>query len=107
MTSVGTVRLWHAGEGWGVIDSPATPGGCWTHFSAVLGSGYRTFEAGAAVEFTFEVAEQDGYSFRAVVVWAGDRSPATRSTDDVAGASSAYQSRLTLTFDDEGETRGA
>ena len=100
MTSVGTVRLWHADEGWGVIDSPATPGGCWTHYSAVLVPGYRTLQAGAAVTFTFDVAEQDGYPFRAVEGWAGDPSPVT-SADEVAGTSSAYRSELTLTFDDD------
>ena len=31
--SVGTVRVWHTEEGWGVIDCPDTPGGCWVHFS--------------------------------------------------------------------------
>ena len=35
MPTSGTVRVWHAEEGWGVIDSAETPGGCWTHFSAV------------------------------------------------------------------------
>lgn len=25
--TVGTVRTWHDEEGWGVIDSPETPGG--------------------------------------------------------------------------------
>ena len=33
MSTVGTVRVWHRDEGWGVIDSPETPGGCWAHFS--------------------------------------------------------------------------
>jgi cold shock protein len=105
MTSDGTVRLWQAEEGWGVIDSAATPGGCWAHFSAVLGSGYRTLEAGGAVTFTFEAAEQDGYPFRAVEVWAGDRSP-VQDADGVAGASSAYRSELPLTFDDDDDDGG-
>ena len=104
MTSVGTVRLWHAEEGWGVIDSAATPGGCWAHYSAVLVPGYRSLEAGAAVAFTFEVAEQDGYSFRAVGVWSGEQSP-VRGADEVAGTSSTYRSALTLTFDDDDGTR--
>ena len=104
MTSVGKVRVWHAEDGWGVIDSAATPGGCWTHFSAVLVPGYRTLDAGGAVTFTFEAAEQDGYSFRAIEVWSGEPSPAG-SADEVAADSPAYRSGLTLAFDDDEATR--
>ena len=103
MTSVGTVRLWHAEEGWGVIDSSATPGGCWTHYSAVLVPGYRELDTGAAVEFTFEVAEQDGYSFRAVEVWLAGQAPVRGGIGEPA-ASPAYRSTLTLGFDGEDQT---
>lgn len=57
------------------------------------------------MKFTFEAAEQDGYSFRAVEVWPADQEP-VRNHDEVSGASSAYHSTLTLTFDDDDETRG-
>jgi len=100
MTSAGTVRVWHVDEGWGVVDSAATPGGCWTHFSAVLVAGHRVFEAGQAVEFSFEAAEQDGCSFRAVEVWPADRPPVRHRSAD-SGADAAYHSTLTLTFDGE------
>jgi len=100
MTSAGTVRVWHAEEGWGVIDSAATPGGCWTHFSAVLVAGHRALEAGQAVEFTFEAAEQDGWSFRAVGVWPADHPPVRRRREDPR-ADAAHHSSLTLTFDGE------
>src|SRR5687767_5224347 len=30
-----TVREWHNDLGWGVLDSPETPGGCWIHYSAI------------------------------------------------------------------------
>jgi CspA family cold shock protein len=30
-----TVREWHDDLGWGVLDSPETPSGCWTHFSVI------------------------------------------------------------------------
>jgi CspA family cold shock protein len=106
MTSRGKVRVWHAEEGWGVLDSAATPGGCWTHYSAVLVAGYRALDTGGAVEFTFETAEQDGYAFRAVEVWPADQAP-VRSGNEVSGASSAYHSTLTLTFDSEDETGGS
>ena len=106
MTSRGTVRVWHAEEGWGVLDSAATPGGCWAHYSAVLVPGYRQLEAGAVVEFTAEAAEQDGYAFRAVEVWPADQAPVA-SSDEGSGGPSAYRSTLTLTFDAEDGTRGS
>ena len=103
MTSRGEVRVWHADEGWGVIDSAVTPGGCWTHFSAVLVPGYRELVAGATVEFSFEAAGQDGYAFRAVEAWPADQLP-VRTGDEVSGASPAHHSTLTLTFDSQDET---
>jgi cold shock protein len=96
MTSQGTVRVWHAEEGWGVLDSADTPGGCWAHFSAVLVPGHRALDDGAAVEFTAENAEQDGYSFRAVEVWPAGRTPVR---GEVSEASAAYRSTLTLSMD--------
>ncbi|MCW2527208.1 MAG: hypothetical protein JWM76_2068 [Pseudonocardiales bacterium] len=77
--SVGTVRDWHREEGWGVIDSPDTPGGCWVHFShlwndgipeAGLGEivevtgGCREVFEGETVDFDWETPGQDGYDFR-------------------------------------------
>jgi len=106
MTSRGEVRVWHAEEGWGVLDSAATPGGCWTHYSSVLVSGYRALETAAAVEFTFETAEQDGYAFRAVEVWPAGQAP-VRTRDVASGPSPAYHSTLTLTFDSDDETGGS
>lgn len=64
----GIVRLWNDDDGWGVIDSPETPGGCWAHFSAVEMIGFRRLQPGQSVEFTAERAEQDGFRFRAVAV---------------------------------------
>ena len=85
-----------------MIDSAATPGGCWTHFSAVLVSGYRSLDAGGAVEFTFEAAEQDGWPFRAVEVWPAGQEPVRT---EASGPSPGYTSELTLTFDSDDETR--
>jgi cold shock protein len=83
MQSVGTVREWHSDEGWGVIDSPDTPGGCWVHFADLwndgipppgpgevvqVSGGYREVFEGETVDFDWEPAAfpgQDGYSFRA------------------------------------------
>lgn len=99
--SVGRVREWRGEEGWGVIDSPETPGGCWTHFSAIVMEGYRALAEGDTVTFVHEPAEQDGFRFRAVRVW--PQSVGTSGGPSATlhhGPSSAYQSRLTLHLDD-------
>lgn len=75
MPSRGTVRVWHADEGWGVIDSAETPGGSWTHFSALRVPGYAELPVGGDVTFTFEAAEQDGYRFRTVEARPAHRAP--------------------------------
>ncbi len=103
VTSRGVVREWHADEGWGVLDSPDTPGGCWVHFSAVLVPGYRALGAGGAVDFTSEVAEQDGYAFRAVEAWPATQAP-VHGDRRASEASPAYRSTLTLAFDSDDRT---
>lgn len=75
MTTSGTVRMWNGEEGWGVIDSPATPGGCWTRFSHVLARSYRHLQVGDQVLFEWEPGEQDGYRFRAVSVYLSEQPP--------------------------------
>jgi CspA family cold shock protein len=65
----GMVRRWDAEEGFGVIDSPLTPGGCGTVFSAIQMDGNPTLTAGQRVRFQFVAAYQDGYRFRAVAVF--------------------------------------
>ena len=104
MTSLGQVRVWHDADGWGVIDSDATPGGCWAHFSPVLVAGYKSLRTGQDVTFTFEAAERDGYAFRAVAVWPTDQTP-VRTGQEASGPSAAYSSTLALTFDDEDVSR--
>ncbi|MFC8045341.1 hypothetical protein [Nocardia sp. NPDC057353] len=74
MTSRGQVRVWHVDDGWGAIDSPATPGGCWASFSAVRTRRLH-FEASEAVEFEWELADQDGYRFRATRAWPAGAQP--------------------------------
>lgn len=74
-----TVREWHDDLGWGVIDSPETPGGCWAHFTAmetpVIGyldgatvSEYSSLSAGDSVELEWEAPGQDGFDYRAIAV---------------------------------------
>lgn len=67
----GVVRSYDDEEGWGVIDSAETPGGCFVHFSNIVGVGYRSLRAGERVTLTFDRPgfKQDGYDFRALQVW--------------------------------------
>ncbi len=75
-----TVREWHDELGWGVLDSPQTPGGCWAHFSAIetpvvfqepglIARKYASLVAGDTVNLQWESAKQDGFDYRAVKVW--------------------------------------
>ncbi|MCT6735290.1 hypothetical protein [Rhodococcus qingshengii] len=80
----GVVTMWNGEEGWGVIDSADTPGGCWTFFSALhpdevinaqpgesfsISGGISGLVVGEQVDFEWEsVIDQDGYQFRAVKV---------------------------------------
>lgn len=67
--SIGTVSAWNAVDGWGVIESPDTPGGCFGHYSNIDADGFKALEVGQAVEFDWERLqsgfEQDGYAYRA------------------------------------------
>jgi CspA family cold shock protein len=98
MTTRGTVRAWHDAEGWGVVDSPETPGGCWVHFSHVLVPGHRTLRPGQEVELEHEAAAQDGHAHRAVRVWPAGSEPVDASVEPPGGA---YTSTLSLTLDDD------
>ncbi|WP_329127335.1 cold-shock protein [Streptomyces sp. NBC_01465] len=62
-----TVREWHEEEGWGVLDSAETPGGCFAHFSDIKMAGFRTLDPGQQVQLEWEAPgfQQDGYDFRA------------------------------------------
>ncbi len=87
------MREWHDPEGWGVLDSEATPGGCWVHFSAVDVPGIRRLAVGDAVRFTHEAADQDGHAFRATAVRPDGQAPSHLPPED-QGPSAAYCSRL-------------
>jgi cold shock protein len=102
MMSVGSVRAFDADEGWGVIDAPDVPDGCWVHLSAIATDGYRQLVQGQRVSFRAEAANQDGFGFRAVKVWTEDTEPPDHPR--VQGSSAAYRSSLTLTFDDPTRT---
>ncbi|MET0448800.1 MAG: cold shock domain-containing protein [Aeromicrobium sp.] len=96
MSHTGIVRLWVDDEGWGVVDSPATPGGCWAHFSAVAVAGYRDLQAGDQVEFEYERVDQDGFDFRTVRVWRSGTDPVDIDSES---SPAAYSSSLTIDVD--------
>jgi cold shock protein len=102
VTTRGTVRVWHDAEGWGVVDSAETPGGCWVHYSHLLVTGCRALQVGQEVEFEHEAPGQDGYAYRAVAVRALRAAPVQ---PEVGPPGAAYTSTLTLTFDDDDERR--
>jgi len=77
VTSQGIVREWDSDEGFGVINSPDTPGGCWAHFSSLAMDGYRSLTAGDHVTFTHEAASQDGFDYLAIRVWPLRAEPST------------------------------
>jgi cold shock protein len=67
----GVVRAFDAEEGWGVIEAPEVPGGCFVHFSNIAIDGYRSLDVGQHVRFTYEDPGflQDGCPYRALTVW--------------------------------------
>jgi cold shock protein len=67
----GVVRVFDPDEGWGVIDAPEIPGGCFVHFSNIELDGYRELASGQPVRFTYERPGflQDGCPYRALTVW--------------------------------------
>ena len=97
VTSSGSVRKFDVDEGWGVIDGPDVPGGCWVHFPAIAMDDYRTLVRGQRVSFRAEAASQDGFAYRAVKVWTGDVEPVEEP--HARRGSDGYSSTLTLTFD--------
>ena len=72
--STGRLQFWNKDEGWGVIDSPDTPGGCWVHLSSLLiehrGLG---LQPGHELKFVWERLSgngvQDGYDYVAREAW--------------------------------------
>ena len=73
------VREWHEDLGWGVLDSPETPGGCWTHCAVIetrrVASShegevneYKSLSEGDVVDLGWETPGQDGFRYRATGV---------------------------------------
>lgn len=101
MDARGVVRDWNDEEGWGVIDSPQTPGGCWVHCFAVAVATQDGLRRGQDVAFTYEQVDQDGFHYRAARAWPWEEQPAQRPGTAVFNdRSGAHTSSLTLTYDD-------
>ena len=101
MISYGDVREWDENQGFGVIESEDTPGGCWVWHASIVMDGLHVLTAGERVSFTYEAAAQDGYNYRAVLVWPPDVEPGTPPPLQASsGPSAAYQSTLTIRWPD-------
>ncbi|MGV8871552.1 MAG: hypothetical protein ACOH2Q_03415, partial [Rhodococcus sp. (in: high G+C Gram-positive bacteria)] len=59
----GNVRRYSTKEGWGIIDSPDTPGGCLIQSPAVIGDP-ETLTAGRSVEFEWRLLDNEENDFR-------------------------------------------
>lgn len=65
----GVVTIWNDDECVGVIETSATPGGCFVHFGAIEMEGYKELRVGQRVRLAYEPAQnQDGYFYRATLV---------------------------------------
>lgn len=67
-TCLGRVKFFKPEKGWGRIVSDDVPGDVWVHFSAIDMSGYKSLEEGQVVDFRYEEAPQDSWSYRATWV---------------------------------------
>lgn len=98
MQTTGVVRFWHDDDGWGVIDSAQTPGGCWTHCSVVQVPGHRTLAPGEHVTLEWEAADQDGFAWRATLAFpTSQRGPVD---DTHIAPTQAFSSTLTMEWDE-------
>jgi CspA family cold shock protein len=95
----GVVEHYHEDLGWGVIEADGHPGGCWVHFSAIVGPPPHSLRAGEPVGLISESADQDGFAYRAVKVWrAGAPEPDDHRLTAAADAT-AYSSFVTIQWD--------
>ncbi|OZM77693.1 cold-shock protein [Pseudonocardia sp. MH-G8] len=96
----GVVREWHRDDGWGVIESPETPGGCWVLYSHIDMRSPAELAVGQQVEFTFEqVTSQDGYRWRAITVLP-DGPVSSSDRHEVPDGRGAFRSSLRIEFDE-------
>ena len=97
MSAEGVVSQWCPDEGWGVVDSPDMPGGCWVGFAELATSRFWEPDVGQRVELEWEQGDQDGYDYRAVRVWPLGSAPFDRASEPPGPG---YRSSSTITVDD-------
>jgi cold shock protein len=98
MRAHGVVSSWNDYEGWGVLESSETPGGCWVHYSELDRSLDRRLDLGQAVTFDYVEVDQDGFRWRAerVVPDGSDTSFAPQPTRQDG---QSFSSKLNLDLD--------
>ncbi|MFC9763402.1 hypothetical protein [Rhodococcus jostii] len=100
--SIGTMRTWNHDEGWGVIDSSETPGGCWIHATTPSTKTRTGLDPGRQVYFEWErlpgKGVQDGFDFVATDAWYVGDEPYRRPQGPSTGA---YSTSLMITLDDD------
>ena len=94
--ATGVVREWNADQGWGVLNSDETPGGCWVHCSALSMAGDHRALPGQRVIFTYRPATQDGFDFQALDVTIEG---VPRAETDIQPPGPGYHDRLTIELD--------
>lgn len=62
---VAVVSRWLDVEGWGVLDAPQLPGGCWVHANAIDAVERRGLTPDSSVTVWWSRLKQDGYQFQA------------------------------------------
>ena len=89
INTTATVRSWDDMQVWGVLDSAATQGGCWTHFSVLDFDGYRALAPGQQVQLEAESPGQNGFAWRAVRVTMDGKTPVALAQNGGDGATSS------------------
>lgn len=87
-----TVESYDSEQGFGVLVSPYTPGGCFVSFSAIQDNTHLV--VGTEVFFEFVAAEQDGYRYRATTVWTDE--PQAHGIAVTRRPTSAYRSTFRI-----------
>lgn len=94
---VGRVREWNRDQGWGVIDSDETPGGCFADFGVIQMPGFRELSPRQIVWFEARPGGQDGCAYRATAI---ALTPELKPQQPPP-PSDAYASRLVIELDNQ------
>lgn len=97
----GRVVRWDDENGWGVIDSPETPGGAFAHYSVIDAEpgAFRSLTVGETVEFDWVRQPQDGFAYRVERVRGEGAGGRGDGVEEDGGE--GYASSLAIAWDDE------